>query len=200
MGGSAFLWVSSLSAPLSRGVKGSTSSAPPPGPDPSYPARREPEGPRPGTAPSVPSYPARSCLFARPATVPSSSNHGRALLQRYSGVQAAPNRISGGHNNASVMRRSLRIASQRAKEPSPATTTRDPRRVVPSRVRSSPPWAGILPSRRGKGSSLRAVQEDAEDEELTEQPSQPLPGSSKPSTVKTSYGALGTFVMSSLGN
>ncbi|XP_063976496.1 cap-specific mRNA (nucleoside-2'-O-)-methyltransferase 1-like [Diachasmimorpha longicaudata] len=63
----------------------------------------------------------------------------------------------GGHNNASVVRRSLCIASQLARTSSPATTSRDPRRVVPSRVRSRPPCAGVLPSRRKKGSSLRAV-------------------------------------------
>ncbi|XP_063994832.1 uncharacterized protein LOC135172609 [Diachasmimorpha longicaudata] len=94
----------------------------------------------------------------------------------------------GGHNNASVVRRSLRIASQHARETSTATTSRDPRRVVSSRVRSRPPCAGVLPSRRGKGSSFRAVHDDVtENEGLTAQASQPTPGSSRPSTDESTH-------------
>ncbi|XP_063978980.1 uncharacterized protein LOC135163461 [Diachasmimorpha longicaudata] len=127
-----------------------------------------------------------SCLLARPATVSSTSTMAGHFCKSFPEAKLPPIGSPGRHKNASVVRRSLRIASQHARTTSQGTTSRDPRRVVPSRVRSRPPCAGVLPSRRGKGSSLRAVHEDVEDVAdnagLTAQPSQPTPGSSRTST------------------
>ncbi|XP_063981487.1 uncharacterized protein LOC135164763 [Diachasmimorpha longicaudata] len=159
---SRFLWVCFLSATLSRGVEVEHSCSASTGP--------------------------RSELPSSAGTGRPSPRDGAQRPELPSSVPRVANRISGGggHNNASVVLRSLRIVSQHARATSPATTTRDPWRVVPSRIRSRPPCAGVLPSRRGKGSSLRAVREDvAEIEGLTQQPSQPTPGSSRPSAVNT---------------